>query len=70
VPTVADELTKKLADQGWTRNGTDLINARSAILKRAHGEATLTIMVKAADKGSRVTIFTKGLDWEALQGSK
>jgi hypothetical protein len=70
VQTVADELTKKLADQGWTRDGTDLVNAKSAILKRTLGEATLTIMVKAADKGSRVTIFTRGLDWEALQGSK
>jgi hypothetical protein len=64
VETIAGDLTKRLAEQGWSENGSDLVNAKSAILKRTHGDATLTIMVKATDNGSRVTIFTKGLDWE------
>ena len=64
VETIAGDLTKRLAEQGWSEDGSDLVNAKSAILKRTRGDATLTIMVKATDNGSRVTIFIKGLDWE------
>jgi hypothetical protein len=69
VRSVASELTKKLADQGWARGRSDLVTAKSASLKRTRGEATLTIMVKAADDGSHLVIFTKGLDWEEPENS-
>ena len=62
--TVAGEFAKKLADQGWTQDGTDLITPQSAILKRDRGEATLTVMVKPAAGGSQVLIFSEGLIWE------
>jgi hypothetical protein len=70
VESVAGELTKKLADQGWTEHGSDLLTTRSAILRRSHGTAKLIIMVKATNKGSRVIIFTEGLDWEVPDTSK
>lgn len=41
----------------------DLVNSKSAILKRTRGDASLTIFVKPAGKGSAVTIMTEGLDW-------
>ncbi|MGE5191147.1 MAG: hypothetical protein ACM3U2_01515 [Deltaproteobacteria bacterium] len=65
VQALAGEFSKKLAAQGWKsdRSG-DLVTPRSAILKRTRGEASLTIVVKPADKGSAVTIMTEGLDWE------
>jgi hypothetical protein len=64
VQALANEFSKKLAEQGWKSDKGDLINARSAILNRKHGQASLTIFVKPADKGSTVTIMTAGLDWE------
>ncbi|HWB08878.1 MAG TPA: hypothetical protein VG826_06630 [Pirellulales bacterium] len=61
---LAAEFSKKLAAQGWKSDDDDLIAAKSAILNRTLGEATLTIFVKPAPKGSTVTIMTEGLDWE------
>ncbi len=64
VQSLASELTKKLAAQGWTaKDDDDLITPNSAILNRARGKATLTIMLKPADGGSQATMFTEGLDW-------
>jgi hypothetical protein len=65
VQALAGDFSKKLAGQGRKSDGADLITPKSAILKRNRGEASLTIFVKPADKGSQVTIMTEGLDWEA-----
>lgn len=61
--TLAAELTKKLAAQGWETEGRDLIGV-SAILKRKRGAAKLTIFVKPADGGSEVKAMTEGLAWD------
>ncbi|WP_425614049.1 hypothetical protein NA78x_003902 [Anatilimnocola sp. NA78] len=61
--TLATELTKQLAAQGWQTEGSDLYGV-SCILKRKRGEAELTIFVKPDGTGSKVTIFTEGLDWD------
>jgi hypothetical protein len=61
---LAAEFSKKLAAQGWRSDGSDLVAAKSAILKRTRGPASLTIFVKPAEKGSTVTIMTEGLDWD------
>jgi hypothetical protein len=63
VQALAGDFSKKLAAQGWKADDSDLVTAKSAILKRARGDATLTIFIKPADKGSVVTIMTEGLDW-------
>jgi len=60
---LAGEFSKALAAHGWKTDGSDLVAAKSAILKRTRGKANLTIFVKPADKGSTVTIMTEGLDW-------
>ena len=65
VQALAGDFSKKLASQGWKSDDGDLVTPQSAILKRSRGEASLTIFVKPADKGSQVTIMTEGLDWEA-----
>jgi hypothetical protein len=64
VQALAGEFSKKLATQGWKADDNDLVNPKTAILKRTRGGASLTIFVKPADKGSIVTIMTEGLDWE------
>jgi hypothetical protein len=64
VQSLAGDLSKKLAEQGWAKDGSDLITPKSSILKRTRGEASLTIFVKPAGNGSQVTIFSEGLDWD------
>src|SRR4030095_4307650 len=46
VKTVCAELAKNLKAQGWTTDGSDMVQPQSSILKRKRGEATLTIFVK------------------------
>ena len=64
VKKVCAELSTNLKAQGWTNDGSDMINPQSSILKRKRGEANLTIFVKPADGGSQVQMFTEGLSWE------
>jgi hypothetical protein len=61
--TLAAELAKKLDAQGWKKDGNDLIGV-SAILKRKLGGASLTIFVKPAAEGSKVSIMSEGLSWD------
>jgi hypothetical protein len=58
------ELAANLKAQGWTNDGSDLITAKSSILKRKRGDAALTIFVKPENEGSQVKIFTEGLAWD------
>jgi len=64
VQAAAGEMTKGLQSKGWKSDGSDLVTAKSAILKRKHGDAELTIMIKPDGTGSRFTVFTAGLNWE------
>jgi hypothetical protein len=61
---VCAELAANLKAQGWTKDGSDLVSPASSILKRKRGDASLTIFVKPEDGGSKVQIFTEGLDWD------
>jgi hypothetical protein len=61
VQALAADLSKMLEAQAWAKKGADLSTPNSAILNRAKGQATLTIMVKPAESGSQVTIFSTGL---------
>jgi hypothetical protein len=63
VKKVCAELATNLKAQGWVNDGPDLVNPQSSILKRKHGDATLTIFVKPENGGSEVKIFTEGLSW-------
>lgn len=67
VKALATDLIKKLAAQGWTSQGADLITPQSAILNQARGDATLTIMLKPASGGSQATVFSTGLDWDETE---
>ena len=58
------ELAANLKTQGWTNDGSDLVQPQSSILKRKRGEATLTIFVKPEGGGSEIKIFTEGLSWD------
>ena len=64
VKSVCAELAANLKAQGWSNEGSDLVNPNSSILKRKRGEATLTIFVKPANGGSEVKMMTEGLSWE------
>lgn len=64
VKKVCAELAAGLKAQGWTNDGSDMINPQSSILKRKRGEARLTIFVKPADGGSEVKMMTEGLEWD------
>lgn len=64
VKPVASELSANLKAQGWTNDGSDLITPASAILKRKHGAASLTIFVKPDGAGTEVKMMTEGLDWD------
>ena len=63
VKSVCAELAKNLKAQGWAGDGADLVNAKSSILTRKRGDATLTIFVKPDSDGSEIKIMTKGLSW-------
>ena len=58
------ELSKSLAGQGWASDGDDLVTAKSAILKRTRGTASLTIFVHPTPQGSKVSVMSEGLDWK------
>jgi hypothetical protein len=62
--SVCAELAKNLKAQGWTADGSDMVQPQSSILKRKRGEAALTIFVKPENGGSEVKIFTEGLSWD------
>jgi hypothetical protein len=64
VKSVCAELAANLKAQGWTKDGSDMIQPQSSILKRKRGEAELTIFVKPENGGSEVKIFTDGLSWD------
>jgi len=64
VKKVCTELAANLAAQGWTKDGPDMVQPQSSILKRKRGEASLTIFVKPSSGGSEVKIITEGVSWE------
>jgi hypothetical protein len=64
VKSVCAELATNLKAQGWTNDGSDLVQPQSSILKRKRGAATLTIFVKPENGGSEVKMFTEGLSWD------
>ena len=64
VKSVCAELAANLKAQGWTNDGSDMVQSQSSILKRKRGEAELTIFVKPENGGSEVKIFTDGLSWD------
>jgi hypothetical protein len=64
VKSACVELTANLQGQGWAKDGSDLLNPKSSILKRKRGEASLTIFVKPENEGSEVKMMTKGLSWD------
>jgi hypothetical protein len=62
VVTTANYLAQQFNAQGWTA-GKDLIRAKSAIMKRTKGDATLSIFVRPAEGATSVQIISKGLSW-------
>lgn len=64
VKSVCAELAASLQAQGWTKQGADMIQPQSSILRRKRGDATLTIFVKPVAGGSDVKMMTEGLSWE------
>jgi hypothetical protein len=64
VKKVCTELAANLAAQGWTKDGPDMVQPQSSILKRKRGEASLTIFVKPSSGGSEVKMMTEGLSWK------
>jgi hypothetical protein len=56
IKSTCAELSANLKAQGWTKDGSDLITPASAILKRKHGDASLTIFVHPEGGGSDVKI--------------
>ncbi len=64
VKSVCADLAANLKAQGWTKDGIDMVNPQSSILRRKRGEASLTIFVKPLDGGSEVKMMTEGLSWD------
>jgi len=64
VKSACAELSANLKAQGWTNDGSDMIQPQSSNLKRKRGRAKLTIFVKQGPGGSQVQMFTEGLSWE------
>jgi len=64
VKSVCAELAANLKAQGWEKDGIDLVQPKSSILKRKRGAASLTIFVKPENGGSAVNMFTEGLAWD------
>jgi hypothetical protein len=64
VKSACAELAANLKAQGWTTDGSDMVQPQSSILRRKRAGATLTIFVKPGNGGSNVQMFTEGLSWE------
>jgi hypothetical protein len=64
VKKVCAELSANLKAQGWTNDGSDMIQPQSSILKRKRSDAKLTIFVTPSGGGSEVKMMTEGLSWE------
>jgi hypothetical protein len=64
IKTLSDFYASGLEPLGWTRTSKDLVSTKSASLKRAQGDATLSVFVRPADKGCTVQIISKGLNWD------
>jgi hypothetical protein len=63
VVTTANYLVQQFNAQGWTTASKDLIRAKSAIMKRTKGDATLSIFVRPTEGVTSVQIISKGLSW-------
>jgi len=61
---LAKSFSDQLAAAGWKKADDDLVAAKSAILHRKQGTAELTIIIKPADSGSTVTVFTENMNWD------
>ena len=64
VKAACAELATNLEAQGWGKDGADMINPSSSILKRKRADATLTIFIKPESGGSEVKMMTEVLSWE------
>src|SRR5205085_663668 len=69
VVTTANFLAQQFKTQGWAA-GKDLIRAKSAIMKRTKGDATLSIFVRPAEGATSVQIISKGLSWGETEQDK
>lgn len=59
--------TDKLDPKTWTKSGEDVISARSALLKRTSGKASVTISIRREDDFNQVSITTKGMVWDDVK---
>jgi len=64
VKSACTELSANLKGQGWSKEDSDLITPASSILRRARGQAKLTIFVKPDAGGSQISMMTEGLSWD------
>ncbi|MBL9122848.1 MAG: hypothetical protein JNG90_04395 [Planctomycetaceae bacterium] len=70
VQTLANFFVDRLGELGWKPSQKPLITDTSAIIKLGQGNATLTIMGRAANGGSEATLLSKGMAWDSIPESK
>lgn len=63
VRTVAGELTKALAAQGWKGEGPDIISDDIAMIARTRGTGTLSVIIKPEGTGSAVMMVPTEVEW-------
>jgi len=69
IDKLAEFYATKLETKTWTKSGDDVVSARSALLKRTSGKATLTVSIRREDDFNQVTITTKGMVWDDIKAA-
>src|SRR5262245_10950969 len=67
VKAIADFLSENLEKNNWVKSGADQVKERSASLERTNGKSSLVISVRTEDGGSKVSIRTKGMNWDGIK---
>lgn len=67
VKTVADFLSKELAERKWTKAPTEFDFANFVRLEFTQEKSSLEIDVRADDTGSEVWMRTKGMNWDGVK---
>lgn len=67
VKTLAESLSKELAERKWTKAATDHDLETFVQMKFTQGKSSLDISIRSEDKGSEVKIRTKGMQWDGIK---
>jgi hypothetical protein len=67
VKTLAETLSKELAERNWTKAAIEHDFATFVRMKFTQGKSSLEVDIRSEDTGSEVAIRTKGMQWDGMK---